>query len=367
MRPDRLPSVSRLTKSGRAVTQSIYDSLALPRLAFTSSDVGYARPVSGRAYRTGAMPGLVGLIRNPRSRHNVGASPPLVYRPNVISEAPATREALRDTLAMFAARGIDLLVVDGGDGTIRDVLTCAGDSFGARWPDIAILPSGKTNALGIDLGVPAGWTLDAAMDTAVRGHTIQRSPVEIVHRDVARPRVRGFLLGAGGFVDATELAQHTHRAGAFNGLAVGLALAGAIGSTLFGRADNRWRRGSRMALRYSDDARPLHGAATDSDTARYMMLASTLERMPAGLKPFGRPRAGLKSLVVDAPPRGLATSVPFLLAGHEGAWLEDRGYHRIDASAFDVELDAGFILDGETFPGGAYRVAQGAPLRFVVP
>ncbi|MFD1786832.1 diacylglycerol/lipid kinase family protein [Sphingomonas floccifaciens] len=290
-----------------------------------------------------------------------------MHRHNVISATPDTRESLRDTLELFAARGIDLLAIDGGDGTIRDVLTCAGDSFGARWPDIAILPTGKTNALAIDLDVPANWTLDEAMEAATRGRTIARSPVEIVDRAVALPRVRGFLLGAGGFVDATELAQATHRAGAFNGLAVGLALAGAIGSTLFGRADNRWRRGSRMKLRYSDDARALYGAATQSDTARYMMLASTLERLPVGLKPFGRTRPGLKSLVVDAPPRGLATSVPFLLAGHEGAWLEARGYHRIDASAFDMDLDAGFILDGEIFPGGTYRVSQGAPLRFVVP
>ncbi len=346
---------------------SIYDSLALPRLAFTSLDVAPPRAEPARTYRRSATPGLVGLIRNPRSRRNIGAGNALVYRHNVIVEAPETREALRDALEVFAARGIDLLVIDGGDGTIRDVLTCAGDSFGDQWPDIAILPTGKTNALAIDLDLPADWTLDEAMEAAVRGRTIARSPVEIVDRAVARPRVRGFLFGAGGFVDATQLAQHTHKAGAFNGLAVGLALAGAIGSTLFGRADNRWRRGSRIALRYSADARPTHGAQTTSDMARYMMLASTLERLPVGLKPFGRMRPGLKSLVVDAPPRGLASSVPFLLAGHEGAWLEARGYHRIDASAFDVDLDAGFILDGEIFPGGQYRVSQGLPLRFVVP
>ncbi|WP_156347105.1 diacylglycerol/lipid kinase family protein [Sphingomonas sp. Leaf33] len=345
---------------------SIYDSLALPRLAFAAPDAASPRGLVGRTHRSGTTPRLVGLIRNPRSRRNVGSNHGLQFRPNVIAESPTTREALRDALAMFARRGIDLLVIDGGDGTIRDVLTCAGDSFGAQWPDVAILPSGKTNALGIDLGLPADWTLDDAMAAAVGGRTVLRSPVEIVDREAARPRVRGFLFGAGGFVDATELAQHTHRAGAFNGLAVGLALAGAIGSTLFGRADNRWRRGSRIALRYSNDARALHGATTASDTARYMMLASTLERLPVGLKPFGRKRPGLKSLVVDAPPRGLATSVPFLLAGHEGAWLETRGYHRIDASAFDVDVSAGFILDGEIFPGGAYRVSQGVPLRFVV-
>lgn len=354
-------------KSRQPVTHSIYDTLALPRLAW-SPGVGalHRAPLVNVVAAEGGA-GLVGVIRNPRSRRNIGGGDRPVERAGVIVASPATREELRDVLAGFAMRGVDLLVIDGGDGTIRDVLTCAGDSFGGRAPRVAILPSGKTNALAIDLGVPAGWTLDDAIAAAGRGGVVQRSAIEIVHRDIAGPRVRGFLFGGGGFVDATELAQHTHRAGAFNGLAVGLALVGAIGSTLFGRADNRWRRGSRIAIDYRAGARPMHGAVTASDGARYMMLASTLERLPAGLKPFGRPRPGLKTLVVDAPPRRLAASVPWLLAGNEGAWLEERGYHRVDADAFDVELAAGFILDGEVFPGGAYRVSRSAPIRFVVP
>lgn len=347
---------------------NIYDVLALPRLAWEpigASAGGWAAP---RAFQVGgAAPGLVGLVRNPRSRLNQGQAAQVPPGANVLVATPGTRAELRDVLASFAARGIDLLVIDGGDGTIRDVLTCAGDAWGTGWPRIAILPSGKTNALALDLGVPAGWTLDDALAAAAAGRVVRRSAVEIAPMVGTGPTVRGFLFGGGGFVAATELAQHTHRAGAFNGLAVGLALAGAIGSTLFGRADNRWRRGSRIALRYSGAIRAMHGAATHGDARRYMMLASTLERLPVGLKPFGQPRPGLKTLVVDAPPRRLGTSVPWLLAGNEGRWLEERGYHRVDADALDITLDDGFILDGEIFPGGAYTMRRGETLRFVAP
>lgn len=346
--------------------ETIYDILALPRLAWDPGGAIARAPT--RQWSGGVAPALVGVVRNPRSRHNQSGAHEACFRPDVLHAAPETRAALRDVLAAYAAARIELLVIDGGDGTIRDVLTCAGDFWPAgQWPRIAILPSGKTNALAVDLGVPAGWTLDDALAAAGNGRIVKRSPLEISARGGAGPAVRGFLLGAAGFVDATALAQHTHKAGAFNGLAVALALGGAIGSTLFGGPENRWRRGSRVALRYTDGVTAMHGASIHSDAPRYMMLASTLERLPAGLKPFGRPRAGLKTLVVDAPPKRLAGSVPALLAGSEKPWLETRGYHRVDATALEVDLEAGFILDGEIFPGGGYTLRQAAALRFVAP
>ena len=349
------------------MNNTIYDILALPRLAWDPRGSVASHDVT-RGFAMGSVaPGLVGLIRNPRSRHNLGTAGQILHRDDVLAASPATRAELRDVLATFAARGIDLLVIDGGDGTIRDVLTCAGDFWGTQWPRIAILPSGKTNALAVDLGVPAGWTFDDALAAASNGRIVNRSPLEIAPRGERGLAVRGFLFGGGNFVDATALAQHTHRAGAFNSLTVVLATIGAFGSTLFGSADSKWRRGSRIALRYTDGVDAMHGAGTHTDANRYVMLASTLERFPAGLKPFGRTRAGMKTLVVDAPIRGLALTAPALLSGSEARWIEDRGYHRIDADAVEIDLEAGFILDGETFPGGAYTLRRAVPLRFIAP
>ena len=60
--------------------------------------------------------------------------------------------------------------------------------------------------------------------------------------------LHGFLLGAGAFVRATELAQRTHKAGAFNGVAVALAVVWGLLQTLFGRASGEWRRGEPMRI-----------------------------------------------------------------------------------------------------------------------
>ena len=97
------------------------------------------------------------------------------------------------------------------------------------------------------------------------------------------------------------------------------------------------------------------------------MLASTLETLPPGIRPFGSARPGLKTLTIDAPPRRILAAVGPLLAGSEAAWLERAGFHRVDAPSVDLDVEGGFILDGEEFPGGAYRLSEGAPISFVVP
>ena len=126
-----------------------------------------------------------------------------------------------------------------------------------------------------------------------------------------------------------------------------------------------WRAGNRMHVRYDSAADA--GRVADTDTHRYILLASTLTRMPLGVQPFGAARDGLKTLLVDAPPRWLAAAAPLIVAGSPAKWLDRAGYHRIDTPALDVTMEAGFILDGEVYPGGALTIRQAAPISFVVP
>ena len=346
---------------------SIYD-FGLQRSTFTPhfSARDGVPAAAGSARSSLAADKPVGLISNPRSRRNKGAPSLWSGRPDVIGRAPATRAELRDVLQMFAARGIDLLVIDGGDGTVRDVLTCAGDVWRGGWPDIILLPAGKTNALAGDIGVPANWGLDDGLAAAARGRIAVRTPLEITPADDPAAKVRGFIFGAGAFVDATALAQRTHRAGAFNGIAVALALGWGLTQTAFGGPGSAWRTGSRVALDYDADARRMHHARPDGVDDRYLVFASTLHHLPTGVKPFGKPRGGLKTLVVDVPPRRLALLTAPLLLGSQSLDLERGGYHRVDAKRVTIDIPTRFILDGETFPPGAYILREAEALRFVV-
>jgi diacylglycerol kinase (ATP) len=100
---------------------------------------------------------------------------------------------------------------------------------------------------------------------------------------------------------------------------------------------------------------------------RYLLLASTLERLPLGVKPFGRARSGMKMLAIDAFPSNVLLSSIALLAGSEAAWLDRAGFHRCDPQSVDMDLDGDFILDGERFQAGRITLSSGDPIRFAVP
>lgn len=277
----------------------------------------------------------------------------------MVKREPETQAELTSALGHFAALGVDLIVIDGGDGTVRDVLTAAAGIYRGRLPQIALLPSGKTNALALDLGIPAGWSLHDAVDAYRAGKTVARSPLTVSRLGSDDSERHGFLFGSGAFTRATALAQDVHRRGWFNGAAIMLAMAGAIGQTLFGSAQNRWRRGEQV--RISHDGKDIHSVNL------YLFLASTLERMPLGLKPFGPERAGMKLLAVKAPPRGIPRYLLPLLRGRQPKGMEEAGFVQRDAERVYLSMAGAFILDGERYPGGKIAVGRGIPIDFVVP
>ena len=279
---------------------------------------------------------------------------------NILYAAPDTRERMVDALESFAQAQVDLLVIDGGDGTVRDVMSAARPMFRERMPPIGVMPNGKSNALANDLRIPAGWNLDAIVAAFHKSTIAERAPIEITYDGTEVP-LSGFILGAGAFVRATMLAQGAHRMGVFNGTAVGLSVLGGVLQTCLGKRSNPWRAGEMMACR---------NEVTGEMCERrfYLMLLSTLRRFPLGLRPLGRDGVGLNGLAIDAPPRLMPVVAPAILMGRESGWLNRMGYHRLnDLKPSQVTLENGFILDGELFPGGTMSVRAGTPLRFVVP
>jgi hypothetical protein len=307
-----------------------------------------------RARRDAESELRIAIVRNGKARRNVGRDG-LDHALDASCIAPRSHAELDAALASFAAQGVDALVINGGDGTVRDVLSASARHFVKGLRRIAVLPSGKTNALAADLGIPKDWTEGAAIAALRSGRVVQRSPVRIT-RD-AGSELQGFIIGAGAFVRATTLAQQTHRFGAFNGLAVGLSVAGAVIQTLFGGSASDWRQGTQMRIALPD--------APLATGAKYVLFASTLEHLPLGIRPFGVPRAGLKLLTIDAHPKRLAAILPALLGGHDLPAVG--GYRRDDTDRVDLFVDGDIIVDGETFVGGRLTLARGEPIGFAVP
>lgn len=304
---------------------------------------------------------LIGVIRNTRSHRNTGREQGQAPGAEVILESTQKRRELTDVLDRFAQKGVDYLAISGGDGTVRDVLTGGAEIFGDDWPPLIVLPKGKTNALATDLGAPAGWRLADAFEVARAGKFAVRRPLVVSDAADPQARVQGFMLGAGVFHRTISLGQDAHRWGAFNALAVGVTAAWALGQAMLAGGGNPWRQRSLMRLADAQ-GRPLPGG-----DERFVMLASTLERFALGMKPFGPLKEGLKLIALDTPDRRSLLWVPAIALGRLPEPPEARGYHRLALEGFAMEVSEPFILDGEAFPPGGYRVSLGPPLRFAAP
>lgn len=335
------------------------------RIPQPENPVPVAFPAERKLARSSNAP-LVGVIRNPRSQRNKGRASELADQPNVLIETPHKRADVTSVLARFAQAGIDYLVVDGGDGTVRDVLTAGAPVFGDSWPELIVLPKGKTNALAVDLGLPSDWNLPRALEAAQAGNTLVRRPLVVTEPAREGAQVTGFILGAGMFSTATNAGQDAHRFGAFDSLAVAVTGAWGVLQAVFGSAGNPWRRPARMRL-YDAQGAELPHSGTGPDDQRYLLFASTIERFPVGMKPFGPLASGLRLALVDTPRRSILARLPALMGGMELRRMKERGMHRLALDSFSLEIEDRFILDGEFFAGGNYRVGQGPKLRFVIP
>jgi diacylglycerol kinase (ATP) len=315
-------------------------------------------------------PGLVGVVRNPRSHRNKARPEPMVENERLLVAEPASRDGLAAELVRFAEQRVELIVVDGGDGTVRDLLTRGSAVFGEAWPRLMVLPKGKTNALALDLGMPAKLTLDAALASVAGARIERRRALRIAPSDGSRPPVYGFIMGTGVFNVAIDAAQVTHRFGAFQGLAVGLTVVAGMILALLGIGQGPWRALSPTRIVPADGdemPRSRHGRAGERWTAGL----STLSTFPLGMKPFAgtgqSDAAPIACIAVDAALRRVIATAPAILAGAGGPRYAALGVHRGASHAYEVELGGRFILDGESFPPGAYQVGLGPELEFLVP
>lgn len=350
--------------------QSIHLFERLPQIDANPRESGFAAANDGTLSPVRAKP-LVGLIRNSRSYHN-GNGPnergqvPQSATEDVIIATPARRSELAEILADFATRRVDCIAIDGGDGTVRDVLSCGAGIFGDSWPALIILPHGKTNALALDLGIPTDWTLEKALAAIRDGKIVRRQPLVITQRDNAEAQVRGFIMGAGVFNRCIALGQRSHDLGAFNAAVVGLTTGWSVLQAFFGGSGNPWRRGTRMSVRGEDGQNVEHLGGLPANE-RYLLFASTLEKFPAGLNPFRGINDTLRVAMLDNPDRGLLLRIGALMRGTSSKTTKQRGAHTFGSNSLELDLSESFILDGEAFPAGHYRLSAGAKLRFVVP
>ena len=144
----------------------------------------------------------IGVITNPRSRQNK-RRPELARRLAYVLgdegrvDTPSDLDSLRQVAEQFRDQGVEILAVNGGDGTTHTVLSAFHAVYGDKpLPKVALLRGGTMNTVASGLGIK-GRPEDLLGQLVLRYHAGE--PLRSVTRNlmVVDGRQVGFLFGNG--------------------------------------------------------------------------------------------------------------------------------------------------------------------------
>jgi hypothetical protein len=298
----------------------------------------------------------IGLISNPKSQQNrrglsiieVAAKGAGIEH-RVLGDMAELLPALQD----LAANNIELLVVNGGDGTLQAVLTAVlEDRPFASLPLLAVLPRGMTNMSAYDVGLKG--KPDRSL-TRLADLWPSRSPSQgIVSRNVLRienipnsPVQRGMFFGAGGITRAIEYCKskvHPWRIGA--DWASGLTLMGLLASWML--------HGGRSEVVTGQTIHVSLDNAAESSEELLLALATTLDSLVMKSKPFWHQKGEpLRYTAITYPPKRLLRSARKVLYGGNERDLPATCYKSRGAHSIRLRFKGYFTLDGQMFDAPA--------------
>ncbi len=313
----------------------------------------------------------IGVVTNPRSRHNrrdPDAARSLAY---VLGEkgqlvAPDDLDALAHTAEQLRDHEIEVLCVNGGDGTLHQVLTALVRAYGedGELPPVALLRGGTMNIVADSIGVklPAAAMLEQVVDAWHGGTPLRQRRVRALRVEVDDlPPTYGFLSGNG--IIARFLEVYYEKPDPTPLDAAALLARGSVSALVGGRLIRRLTRPWEGQL-VLDGERWAHD--------QWVAVAiGTIEQMGLGFRVFHLLGQGTDHLQVV----GLAGSVSDL-ARELPTLYRGRGVHR---PADRTELGQELILEGpEGQPlmvdgdfyfalGGRVRYTLGPEVAFVLP
>jgi hypothetical protein len=316
----------------------------------------------------------VALLSNPRSTGNLAQLPRIrefcADHPDVFHYEVEHASQIGEAMKIIARVRPKLLVINGGDGTVQAALTEIhnGGYFEDEPPPVAVLPSGKTNLIAIDLGargdpVVALEKLIAIAQGDLEPYTVARELIALRDGDGEGKPVIGMFLGGAGLADTMLYCRDKiYPLGLPNGLAH-VITAGALLMKMF------------LKLKASflpPDSGPIRVSVRDEGTklsGRFSLLAvTTLDKLLLSSEVGGQGRGTLKLLAVEEQPMSLLRGLAASIGGKLGR-SHVRGVHFEEADEITIESDrSSVILDGETFhaeTGRPIRLRPAQPLSFV--
>ncbi|MDQ3144489.1 MAG: acylglycerol kinase family protein [Pseudomonadota bacterium] len=314
----------------------------------------------------------IALLSNPKSTGNVAQLPRIrafcAEHPDIFHYEVERANQIGEAMATIARINPKLLVINGGDGTVQAALTELhnGGHFADGMPPVAVLPSGKTNLIALDLGaggdpVVALERLLGLAQTDLAPHIVFRELIALSGGiDGSRP-VIGMFLGGAGLADIMLYCRHRiYPLGFSNGISHAITAMAVVLRQVFGLRASFLPPEPAM-LNVSMRAGPLSGRFA-------LLFVTTLEKMLLSGKAGSAGLGGLKFVAIEQRPWSLVRALFASLAGRLGD-TKMAGVHVEQADEISIEGDASqVILDGETFRAGIGKpilLRPALPLSFV--
>jgi diacylglycerol kinase family enzyme len=305
---------------------------------------------------------MIGVITNPRAGKNVENSVrieklrQILGREGILRETQ-TREEISNTAREFHRLGIDILAIDGGDGTLQHTLSAFIPIYhGTDLPQIVLLKGGTMNTIARSLGTEG---VPEAILRGILSATKEGAPFGVVRANILEVNDRyGFIFGLGFPVSLLEEYYRGEGRGVgkvirvFLGILCSTAGIRSSQNNLFHTSEAEiWLDGQKLPI----------GKYT-------AILGSTVKDVGLGFKPTRRvgEKEGLFQLLCcDMGPERMGLTLLKALLG-----MELRDSKLIDRLAtrctITLETPASMQIDGEIFRDQKeVRLRIGPAIRFI--
>ncbi len=318
--------------------------------------------------------GRIALLSNPKSTGNIAKLARIreycADHPDVFHYEVEHASQIGEALKVIARVRPKVLAINGGDGTVQVTLTelYNGGHFGDSPPPVAVLPSGKTNLIALDLGARGDpiETLERLIELArsdLSSFTVARELIALRRPGAEDRPVIGMFLGGAALAETMIYCREKiYPLGLPNGVAhVLAAIAGMVKLVSRAKASFLPPDTNPLSLSLSDRCNPISGRFS-------LLMVTTLERVLLSMDLGGRRQGALKLLAVEERAASVLADFKASVFGKLGR-SKVRGVHFEEADEITIEGESSHvILDGETFRaelGRPIHLAPAHPLSFV--
>lgn len=314
----------------------------------------------------------VALLSNPRSTGNLAQLPRIREycddHPDIFHYEVEHVDQVGEAMKSIARIRPKMLVINGGDGTVQAALTEIhnGAHFADSPPPMAVLPSGKTNLIALDLGMRGDpiETIEKLVEIAqgdLDDYLVARELIALRKDGSERP-VIGMFLGGAGLADTMLYCRNKiYPLGLPNAISHALTALAVLAQLVLGmRASFLPPKPAHLEVS-TDQTRSMTGRFT-------LLIVTTLEKLLLSGEVGGEGRGSLKFVAIDERPSSVIRALILgITGGYKGRKM--RGIHFEEADEITIEGDrSSVILDGETFSaerGRPIRLRPTEPLSFV--